>query len=136
VYREQRRTTTIPIVVTVTADPVLAGIATSVARPGGNFTGLSDTAADLSPKQLELLKSILPTMSEVGVLLNPDNVSHQAQLGQLASAAEKMGVKIVLAHADTVAKIDPGFALLARQHAGAVILFGDTFFTSSAKYRG
>ena len=134
VYRVlQRTTTTLPVVVTVTADPVLDGIAKSVARPGGNFTGLSDTAANLSPKQLELLKGILPTMSQVGVLLNPDNASHRAQLEQLASAGEKMGVQVVLAQAGTVAQIDPGFALLARQHAEAVILFGDTFFTEQVQ---
>ena len=56
----QRMNPTVPIVVTVTADPVLEGLAASVARPGGNFTGLSDTAADLGPKQIELLKSVLP----------------------------------------------------------------------------
>ena len=130
VYRAlQRVTTTLPVVVTVTADPILAGIAASVARPGGNFTGLSDTAADLSPKQLELLKGILPTLSRVGVLLNPDNVSHPAQATQLVLAAQKLGVQVVRAEAGTVAQIEPGFALLARQQAHAVILFGDTFFT-------
>jgi len=64
----QRMNPTVPIVVTVTADPVLEGLAASVARPGGNFTGLSDTAADLGPKQIELLKSVLPKVSRVGVL--------------------------------------------------------------------
>ncbi len=130
VYRAlQRVTTTLPVVVTVTADPVLAGVAASVARPGGNFTGLSDTAADLSPKQLELLKGILPTLSRVGVLLNPDNVSHPGQVTQLVLAAQKIGVQVVRAEASTVAQIEPGFALLARQRAHAVILFGDTFFS-------
>jgi len=75
----ERMNPTVPIVVTVTADPVLEGLAASVARPGGNFTGLSDTAADLGPKQIELLKSVLPKVSRVGVLLNPTNVSHPAQ---------------------------------------------------------
>jgi putative ABC transport system substrate-binding protein len=67
----QRMNLTVPIVVTVTADPVLEGLAASVARPGGNFTGLSDTAADLGPKQIELLRSALPKVSRIGVLLNP-----------------------------------------------------------------
>lgn len=130
VYRVlQRTTTTLPIVVTVTADPVLAGVAMSVARPGGNFTGLSDTAADLSPKQLELLKGVSPRLSRVGVLLNPDNVSHPAQATWLVMAGQKIGVQVVLAEAGTVAQIEPAFAFLARQRAHAVILFGDTFFT-------
>lgn len=130
VYRVlQRMTTTLPIVVTVTADPVLAGVAASVARPGGNFTGLSDTAADLGPKQLELLKSILPRLSRIGVLLNPDNVSHPAQATRLVLVGQKIGIQVVLAEAGTVAQIEPGFALLARQRAHGVILFGDTFFS-------
>jgi len=110
VYRVlQRTTTTPPIVVTVTADPILEGLATSVARPGGNFTGLTDTAADLSLKHIELLKGILPRLSRVGVLLNPDNVSHPAQVTRLVLAGQKMGVQVVLAEAGTVTQIEPGF---------------------------
>jgi len=134
VYRVlQRTTTTLPVVVTVTADPVLEGLAASVARPGGNFTGLTDTAADLSLKQLELLKGILPRLSRVGVLLNPDNMSHPAQLTRLVLAGQKMGVQVVLAEAGTVAQIEPGFALLARERAHAVVLFGDTFFAQQVR---
>jgi len=134
VYRVlQRTTTTLPVVVTVTADPVLEGLATSVARPGGNFTGLTDTAADLSLKQLELLKGILPRLSRVGVLLNPDNMSHPAQLTRLVLAGQKMGVQVVLAEAGTVTQIESGFALLARERAHAVVLFGDTFFAQQVR---
>jgi putative ABC transport system substrate-binding protein len=129
VYRVlQRMTTAVPIVVTVTADPVLEGLAASLARPGGNFTGLTDTAADLSLKQLELLKGTLPKISRVGVLLNPDNVSHPLQVTRLVLAGQKMGVQVVLGEAGTVPQIEPGFAGLARERAQAVILFGDTFF--------
>jgi len=89
---------------------------------------LTDTVADLSLKQLELLKGILPRLSRVGVLLNPDNMSHPAQLTRLVLAGQKMGVQVVLAEAGTVTQIEPGFALLARERAHAVVLFGDTFF--------
>ena len=134
VYRVlQRMTPTLPIVVTVTADPVLAGVAASVARPGGNFTGLSDTAADLSLKQFELLKEILPILSRVGVLMNPDNVAHPAQVTRLMLAGQKIGVQVVLAEAGATAQIDPGLMSLARQHAHAVILFGDTFFSQQLR---
>ena len=134
VYRVlQRTTTTLPVVVTVTADPILEGLATSLARPGGNFTGLTDTAADLSPKQLELLRSVLPRLARVGVLLNPDNVSHPAQLTRLAFASQKMGLRLVLAEAGIVSQIEPGFALLARERAQAVVLFGDTFFAQNVR---
>ena len=129
VYRELQRMTTLPVVVTVTADPVLAGVAQSVARPGGNFTGLSDTAANLGPKQLELLKAILPGLSKVGALLNPDNVAHPAQATQLMLAGQKIGAQVVLAEAEAAAQIESALKSLVRQHADAVIVFGDTFFT-------
>jgi putative ABC transport system substrate-binding protein len=87
-YRVLQRTPSIPpIVITVTFDPVIEGLAASMARPGGNFTGLSDTAADLGPKQLELFRAVLPKLSRVGVLLNPDNVSHPAQMKRPSSPA-------------------------------------------------
>ena len=121
-------TTTIPIVVTVTADPVIEGLATSLARPGGNFTGLADTAGEHGPKELELLMATVPKLSRVGVLLNPNNVSHAYQVKVLASAAQRVGVQVVRAEASTVAEIEPGFASLARERADAVILFGDSFF--------
>jgi putative ABC transport system substrate-binding protein len=128
-YRVLQRTPSIPpIVITVTFDPVVEGLAASMARPGGNFTGLSDTAADLGPKQLELFRAVLPKLSRVGVLLNPDNVSHPAQMKRLMLAAQKVGIQVVLAEAGTVAAIEPGFASLARERAEAVVLFGDTFF--------
>jgi putative ABC transport system substrate-binding protein len=120
--------TTIPVVVTVTPDPISEGLATSLARPGGNFTGLADTAGEHGPKELELLMATVPKLSRVGVLLNPNNVAHPDQVKQLASAAQRVGVQVVKAEAGTVADIEAGFASLARQHADAVVLFGDSFF--------
>jgi putative ABC transport system substrate-binding protein len=122
----QRMPPTLPIVITVTFDPVAEGLATSMARPGGNVTGLSE--ADLGPKQFDLLKAVLPKLSRVGVLLNPDNVSHPVQMKGLMLVAQKVGIQVVLAEAGTVAEIEPGFASLARERAEAVILFGDSFF--------
>jgi putative ABC transport system substrate-binding protein len=129
----QRLTATVPVVVTVTADPVMEGLAASVARPGRNFTGLSDTAADLSSKQLELFRAVLPKLSRVGVLLNPDNTSHPAQVTRLMLAGQAFGIQVVLAEASTAAGVESGFASLARQRADAVILFGDTFFAQQVR---
>ena len=130
VYRVLQRTPKVPpVVVTVTADPLLEGLAAAVARPGGNFTGLSDTAADLSLKQLELLRAISPKISRVGVLMNPTNRSHPSQVTRLMLAGQKLGMQVVLAEAGAAADIDPGFAALAHERAHAVILFGDTFFS-------
>ena len=129
VYRALRNANTvIPIVVTVTADPTIEGLAASLARPGGNFTGLSDTAVVLGPKHLELLMSIAPQLARVGVLLNPSNGAHGDQLRGLTLAAQKVGVRVVTANAATLADIEPGFVSLARERADACILFGDTFF--------
>jgi putative ABC transport system substrate-binding protein len=129
VYSALRNATTaIPIVVTVTFDPVVEGLAASLARPGGNFTGLSSMAADLGPKDLELLMAAVPQLSRVGVLMNPGNVAHPAQITRLMLAAQKVGVQVVVAEAGAVAEIEPGFAALARERANAVIMFGDTFF--------
>ena len=97
-------TTSIPIVVTVTTDPVIEGLAASLARPGGNFTGLTDTAADLGAKWLELLRAAVPQLSRLGVLLNPDNVSHPTQMKRIMLPAQKIGVQVVLA--DVAANFD------------------------------
>ena len=129
----QRVNSTVPIVVAVTADPVIEGLAGSVARPSGNFTGLSDTAADLSPKQIELLKAVLPRLSRVGVLLNPNNVSHPAQTTRLMLAGQRIGVQVALAEAATAVEIEPGFASLTRERADAILLFGDTFFAQQCE---
>jgi putative ABC transport system substrate-binding protein len=125
----QQAATTIPVVVTVTNDPTIVGLAASLSRPGGNFTGLTDTAENLGPKQLELLLEAVPQLARVGVLLNPDNASHRVQMKQLMLAAQKVRVRVVQARAGTVAGIEPAFAALVRERADAVILFGDTFFT-------
>jgi putative tryptophan/tyrosine transport system substrate-binding protein len=126
-------TTTIPIVVTVTFDPVVEGLAASLARPGGNFTGLSSMATDLGPKDLELLMAAVPQLSRVGVLMNPGNVAHPAQITRLMLAAQKVGVQVVVAEAGAVAEIEPGFAALTRERANAVIMFGDTFFVQQVQ---
>jgi len=121
-------TSSVPVIVTVTTDPVIEGLAANLARPGGNFTGLTDTAADLGAKQLELLRATVPQLSRLGVLLNPDNVTHPTQMKRVMLPAQKVGVQVVLAEAGAVADIEPGFAALAQERANAVILFGDTFF--------
>jgi len=121
-------TTSIPIVVTVTTDPMIEGLAASLARPGGNFTGLTDTAADLGAKWLELLRAAVPQLSRLGVLLNPDNVTHPTQMKRLMIPAQKVGVQVVLAEAGMTADIEPGIGMLAQERANAVVLFGDTFF--------
>ena len=134
VYRVLQRIPAVPpVIITVTNDPVLEGLAASLARPGGKFTGLTDTAADLTLKQLELLKSVLPKLSRVGVLLNPTNGSHPRQATQLILTGQKIGVQVSLGEAGAIAHIEPAFASLARERVDAVVLFGDTFFSQQLR---
>ena len=95
VYRAlQHATTTIPVVITLTFDPVGDGFAASLARPGGNITGLSLAAVDLGPKLLELLKAAVPKLSRVAVLLQPENPAHPQRVIRIMSAAQKVGIQV------------------------------------------
>ena len=129
----QLATSTIPIVITVGVDPVAGGYAASMARPGSNFTGLTDTAADLNPKLLELAMSLVPKLSRIGVLIHPDNVSHPNQLTKLMLTTQNLGVQIVLAEASAVPAIEAAFVLFARERARAVVVFSDTFFAQQLR---
>ncbi len=125
----QLATATIPIVVTVGVDPVASGYAASMARPGRNFTGLTDTSADLTPKMLELLMAVVPKLTRVGVLLHPDNTSHPTQLKNLLLIAQKLGVQIVIAEDSSADTIANAFAFFVRERTKALITLSDTFFT-------
>ncbi len=115
----------VPIVMTVHADPVGSGIVQSLARPGGNVTGLSDGHADLAPKRLELLKEVVPSVSRVAVVFNP-RTSHALRQWQLAkAAAPKLGLTVIPMEVSGPAALEPGFAGLGRQRANAVFLAPD-----------
>jgi len=129
VYRAlQHATTTIPVVITLTFDPVGDGFAASMARPGGNITGLSVSAADLGPKLLELLKAAAPKLSRVAVLLQPENPAHPQRVIRIMSAAQKVGIQVVLAEAGTVQEIEREFAMMTKERANAAIILADGFF--------
>ena len=87
-------TTTIPIVFSVGEDPVKLGLVASVARPGGNATGVSYPLSELAPKQLGLLRELLPAASRFGLLVNPNNENAEAITGDLKAAAATIGVEI------------------------------------------
>jgi len=129
----QHATTTIPVVSTVTGDPVGDGFAASLARPGGNMTGLTVGAADLGPKLLELLKAAVPKLSRVAVLLQPENSAHPPRLKRIMSAAQKVGIQLVLAEAGTVQEIEREFAMMTKERANAAIIFPDSFFVQEAR---
>jgi len=124
----QRATSTIPIVFASANDPVASGFAASLARPGGNITGLSLISVDVSQKHLELLKTLVPRMSRVAVLVNPGNSSLSAILKSVQAAAQQFGVKVLQVDARTPEEIEHGFAAMRRERADAVIILNDSFF--------
>ncbi len=126
-------TGTIPIVLTVGVDPVAGGYAASMSKPGRNFTGLTDTAADLNPKLLELVLAVVPKLTRIGVLIHPDNVSHPHQLAKLILTTQKVGVQVVLAEASAKVGMEAAFALFARERVRATIVFSDTYFAQETR---
>ncbi|HEY7318825.1 MAG TPA: ABC transporter substrate-binding protein [Candidatus Binatia bacterium] len=93
VFAAKQATSTIPIVMT-TGDPLATGIITSLARPGGNITGLTNVAVDLAGKRLELLKEAVPKLTRVGVLLNPNDPSSGGSLKETRAAARELGIQV------------------------------------------
>jgi putative ABC transport system substrate-binding protein len=129
----KRATSSIPIVITTVADPVGSGFAASLARPGGNITGLSSMTIDVSQKRFELLKLMLPGLSRVAVLLNPATSNHIAVLKRIQAAAQQIGVKVLPVDARTPEEIERGFAAMRRERADAVIIASDSFFVGQRR---
>ena len=132
----QRATSTIPNVFPVVDDPVGSGFAASLARPGSNITGLSVFIVDVSPKYLELLRIMIPTLSRVAILVNPGNTSHPPLLKSVQATAQQMGIKILPVDARTPEEIERAFAIMTRERAEAVIVPGDGFFTGQMRQFG
>lgn len=128
----QKATTTIPIVIVVGVDPSAAGLVKSLARPGGNITGLSNLGGDLSPKHLELLLTIVPKLSRVAILVNPVNTTHGTVLKNVQAASQKVGVTVLAMQAQTPQDIESSFSKMSRENAGAIIVALDPFFIQQA----
>jgi len=124
----QRATKTIPIVFGSATDPVASGFAMSLARPGGNITGLSLMNIDVSQKYLELLKTLVPRLSRAAVLMNPGSSYHPAILKGVQAAARPLGVTLLPVDARTPDDLERGFAAMGRERAEAVIVLSDAFF--------
>ena len=124
----QKATTAIPIVMINVTDPVAIGLVKSLARPGGNSTALLNMNSELDPKRLEMLRGMAPKVTRVAVLVNPTNASHALGLKNIQAAAQKLGVKILPVEASTPQEIANGFAAMARQNAGALIVLREGLF--------
>src|SRR5450631_3941649 len=125
----QKATTTIPIVMATTGDPVGSGFVKSLARPGGNITGLSNMGGDLGPKLLDLLRSVVPKLSRVAVLVTPTSTTYRAISESVQASAQKAGVKTLMAEASTPEEIENAFLTMARDNAEAVLVGAAPFFT-------
>ena len=124
-------TTTIPIVFGVGADPIELGLVASLARPGGNATGINFFVADIAAKRLGLLHDLVPKAVRIAVLINPANASTaEATLRDMPEAARAIGLQIVVLNASTGREIEAAFATLVRDRVDALFVGADAFFNS------
>ncbi len=126
----KQATKTIPIVIAVVVDPVATGFVASLARPGGNITGLSMMAPEVFGKRLELLKEVVPAVSRIAVLLNPANPAAALSLSETEVAARALGVRLQLLEVRTPEELDGAFGAAARDRAGALIVVPDAMFVT------
>jgi putative ABC transport system substrate-binding protein len=124
----KRATSTIPIVFAVSGDPVAEGLVASLARPGGNITGLATISPALVGKQLEMLKGVVPKASRLAVLQNPSNQGHLRSLRQAEGAARALGVQLQIVEGRTPSEIEAAFAAMSSQRAGGVLVLRDALF--------
>ena len=124
----KQATSKIPIVFASSGDPVANGLVASLARPGGNLTGLSNLSSEASTKHLEFLKELLPKLTHVGVFVNP-SVPFQTSMRTYQATANKLGVTLSEIHAATADEITRGFAAIVASRAKAVAFTNDSFFS-------
>jgi len=124
-------TTTIPIVFAVNEDPVRLGLVASLARPGGNLTGINFLSGELVAKRLELLRELVPGAARVAVFVNPANARvKENMLRDVEDAARAIGVQIQVLNASTSREIDVAFATIAQGQSDALFVGNDNFFSS------
>jgi putative ABC transport system substrate-binding protein len=119
-------TRTIPVVMLAAGDPVAAGLVSSLARPGGNLTGMSLSTKELSSKRLALLKEALPRITRVAVLTNPGNPFHAVFWNETQTAAQALGLLLQSVEVRTTDDFDDAFTAAAQGHAEALLAFDDS----------
>jgi putative tryptophan/tyrosine transport system substrate-binding protein len=123
-------TTTIPSVFLVPEDPVRFGLVASLARPGGNLTGVNLFTGELSAKRLELLREMVPGITRVAALVNPTSPATETTVRDVEAAARAMGLQIQVLNASTSREIDAAFASFGRERPDAVFVMLDVFLNS------
>ena len=124
-------TTTIPIVFVTAGDPIAMGLVASLSRPGGNITGVTSMAVELGPKQLEVVRELVPTAPAIALLVNPDTPANAGPFARaVEAAAANHGIKLHVLHARNDFDLDAAFAALPLVGAGALMIGSDPFFNS------
>ena len=126
----QQATRTVPIVMAGTNDPVGSGLVASLARPGGNTTGLSTQGEDTAAKLVEFVREVLPRAKRIALLINPDNPSHAKLGGQVRTAASKFGIEAPTFETPTPAAFDAAFATIAKQRPDALMTLRDAMLSA------
>jgi len=124
----KRATTTIPIVMTYSTDPVGNGLVASLVRPGGNMTGLASSSDDSSPKQLELLVAVVPNVSRIGLLGNPNSTNFTSMRKSAQDTAEKAGLSLVPIEARNPQEIENAIVAFAKERVPAIMFAPDAVF--------
>jgi putative tryptophan/tyrosine transport system substrate-binding protein len=123
-------TTTIPIVFAIADDPVGRGLVASVARPGGNLTGVNFLNIEWGSKRLGILRELVPAAARVAVLANPADPAAESGARDVEAASRAMGLQIQVLNASTSDEINAAFATFVRERPDALFVIGDAFFTS------
>jgi putative ABC transport system substrate-binding protein len=129
----KRAITRIPIVFTTGSDPVQTGLVASLARPGGNVTGVTQLHVEVAPKRLELAHELVPTAAIIAALVNPTNPNGEVQSRDLQAAARTLGVQLHVLHASAERDFDTVFGTLAGLRASALVIGEDAFFNSRSE---
>ena len=124
----RQATRTVPIVMTVPADPVAVGLVVSLARPGGNVTGLSLVGTEVAGKQVELLKEVVPGLSSIAVLANPTNASHAPRAKEVAASARALRLRVDTVEASTRDAVGDAFGVIVKRGVGAAVVLPDGLF--------
>jgi putative ABC transport system substrate-binding protein len=119
-------TSTIPIVMVASDDPVGSGLVASLARPGGNLTGLSALSPELSGKRLELLREAMPGAARIAVLVNPTNPAKALEVREIQTTAQTLGVQLQTLEVRGPDEFESAFAAMTREHAEALLVLGDS----------
>jgi ABC-type uncharacterized transport system substrate-binding protein len=125
-------TRTVPIVMTIPADPVAVGLVHSLARPGGNVTGLSFVGTEVAGKQVELLKAAVSGLASIAVLSNPLNASHPPRTKQIFAVSRTLGLRVEVVEASSRGDIANAFRAMMKRGVGAAVVLADPLFVREA----